>query len=725
MKLTDYKKLKIHPMMSPIAIAVLSALVSNSSWSQSSDNTATLPSVVVTGERVDNYVVRSSSMATRTDTPIEHIPQTIVVVPKQVLDDQGATKLSDVTTNVSNVQHFDQRDFSTISSFKIRGFNAGIVVDGVASPGYFGNLEPVYNMEQVDVVKGPGGSLYATSQSTGADSVGGMIGITTKAPEAIAKRQAGFRVGAYNEKAYFTDLNQPINETFGFRLVAQTQSADSETDRVTSRQTFIAPSFALNIDSDRKFVLRLKHSESDWIDSIGLPSPIAARNGNLSAEGIPKSTLNSDSVNAQYTQRLNDAWKFNLTIAEIKSRFDSRGMFYLATSGGEAARLFNDMKTRVISPSFTSKFETGFAKHTLLLGAEEVKTSDNGFVAVDPNAALFCFGGFGCTYSAFSAPYAAWVEPTSPTDPYNKVSSTTHSIYGQDQIDFGRWHFQAGLRHTKMKINDFYGNDPYVAATVLAFGGLVPDWSHNRTDTVSKTLPRVGAVYDLTQQTSVFVGYGEGMKVPVGGTYQQAIRPEESKQSEIGFRLKDWHSLTATLAWFDLSRANVPASCNDGTFFACQVGKQNSKGIDLNFVWRIDSSISVLGGFSDQKAITIENQLTPTSVGKQLQNVPSQTARLAMRYDIRTGDFAGLGFGIGLRHHSQLPADSLNSAFTPAVTVYDSQFSYRVKNVQLNFAINNLLDKVYVVPSSQSSSAAPLYYPALRRTAMLTATLDF
>jgi iron complex outermembrane receptor protein len=96
-----------------------------------------------------------------------------------------------------------------------------------------------------------------------------------------------------------------------------------------------------------------------------------------------------------------------------------------------------------------------------------------------------------------------------------------------------------------------------------------------------------------------------------------------------------------------------------------------------------------------------------------------------MRYDIRGGDLAGLGFGLGLRHHSKLAADSSNTNFTPPVTVYDSQVSYRMKGVSLNLAINNLLDKKYVVPSSQSSSAGPLYFPAPGRTAMLTATMDF
>jgi len=713
---------------SPVA-AVTVGILSVSAHAQVTNTVATLPAITVTADRVDGYVVPTSSMATKTDTLIEHIPQTVVVVPRQVIEDQGATKLSDVTTNVSNVQHFDQRDFSTVTSFKIRGFNAAVVVDGVASPGYFSNLEPVYNMEQVDVVKGPGGALYSTSQSTGADSVGGMIGITTKAPGPDARRQVGFRAGSYNDRAYFADLNQPINETLGVRLVVQKQSADSETNRVSSRQSFIAPSLALNIDRDRKFVLRLKRVENDWSDSVGLPSQTAGRNGNLTAEGIPKSTMNADSINAHYTQRLNDTWKFDLVVAETRAKFDQRAMFYLTPGGAESARLNSDMKTNVFSPSLTAKFDVGSSKHTLLLGAEQVKTRDHGYVVSNSTPVATFLGplpawaacSFGtCTYTNYSAPYAAWVEPTAPTDSYNKISSTTNAVYVQDQIDIGRWHLQAGLRYAQTELNDYYGNDPAIAV-YNALG--LPAFEHDRKTRLSKVLPRFGAVYDLTPKASLFAGYGQGMRVPMYGTYQQPIKAEESQQTEVGVRLMDWYGVSATLAWFDLTRTNVPTSSSDG--YTYQVGKQNSKGIDLNLAWKASKSLTVLAGLSDQKAVTVENENAPTSVGKFLQNVPAQTARLAMRYNIREGDLAGLGFGFGLRHHSKLAADSSNTNFTPAITVYDSQVSYRMKGVSFNLAINNLLDKEYVVPSSQSSSAGPLYFPAPRRTAMLTATMDF
>ena len=92
------------------------------------------------GAAETGYTVPNSSSATRTDTPIEHIPQSIVVVPRAVIEEQGATTVSDALRNVSNVTAIDPRD-SNNAVFRIRGFTSALVVDGVAMPGYFPNME--------------------------------------------------------------------------------------------------------------------------------------------------------------------------------------------------------------------------------------------------------------------------------------------------------------------------------------------------------------------------------------------------------------------------------------------------------------------------------------------------------------------------------------------------------------------------------------------------------
>lgn len=693
-----------------------------------------LSPVTVTGSQ-DGYIVNSTSSATRTDTPIEQIPQTVVVVPKQLIEDQGSTTLADAIKSVSNIQEHDQRDISTATSFKIRGFNAGVTVDGVAVPGFFANQEPVININQVDVIKGPTGSLYGGSQSTGYDNVGGSIAITSKAPEKTAHNEAGFRVGSYNHKAAFADINQPINDQLGVRLVTQVQDADSETNRVTSKQTFIAPSISLRPNKDSDLTLRLRHVETEYLDSVGLNKATmlsGPRNGILTAEGMPKSNIKSDTANLQWKQTIDDVWGWGFTFAHTKTNYDSYGIF-----GGSAARQVEEMKSTVFSPYVTAKFKTQNVQHKVIAGYEYDKTKDDGSILANNTQYLSAWLD-SPTYTRYVAPFTAWNlgGATVPTDPYNKITSETNSIYLQDQIDYGRYHFLFGLKHTRVDLNSSYDaardpnsffnlNDGVSSASGGFYGGLCagftacPDSSYNSKTPSNKTLPRVGVVYDLTNSIGLFSGYGEGMRVPSSGTYREPIKPSMSKQTEVGVKLKNWNGLHGTLAWYDLTRTNVPATCDD--VYTCQVGKQNSKGVDLDLRWVITNQLTGLLGYSNQNAKTVEDASTPSNVGKPIYGVPDTTYRLGAQYDIRTGDLAGFGIGGGLRYHSKLPVNSSSNPDTGAVTLYDASVSYRVKDVKLGLALNNLFDKKYYVPASVSGN----YYPGLRRTVMFTLSLSF
>ena len=99
--------------------------------------------------------------------------------------------------------------------------------------------------------------------------------------------------------------------------------------------------------------------------------------------------------------------------------------------------------------------------------------------------------------------------------------------------------------------------------------------------------------------------------------------------------------------------------------YSIQAGKQQSKGVDIDLRWQATPSWAWIAAFTAQKAEITEDS-NAAWVGKQLFNVPEQTARLATRYDFRSGDLAGLGLGLGLTHNSKLPGNQTNTFFTPA-----------------------------------------------------------
>lgn len=192
---------------------------------------STLPTVVVTSDRNIPYYPETTSAATRTETPIHEIPQSIVVINKELLEDQGARDLNSALRNVSNVNYVDMRDANN-TSFKIRGFNSGFVVDGVAMPGFYQGLESMTNVEQIAVIKGPAGGLFGSQANGSAATLGGTVVINTVEPTQEAQKTLGAMVGNYGQKGVTFDVNQPINQVLAVRFSGEHSDSNSEVNKV-------------------------------------------------------------------------------------------------------------------------------------------------------------------------------------------------------------------------------------------------------------------------------------------------------------------------------------------------------------------------------------------------------------------------------------------------------------------------------------------------------------
>lgn len=688
------------------------------------DEVTQLGTIEVRAAPETGYVVRSVSSGTRTETPVENIPQSIVSVPRAMIDDQGPKTLSDALRNVSNVAAMDARDANNVV-LRIRGFYSSTVVDGVTMPGYTPNQESLANVERIDVIKGPSGALFGSSQGSGGwyGTQGGTIAITTAEPAQEAVRRIGFKVGSYGEKGSNFDVNQPLSAAWAFRIAGEWSDSDSETDRVFFKRRALFPSLAWAPSTDTKVVLRLRYLENTTLDYGGLPVNgtlntsvyTLPRRTNIAAVGLPDTSNKSKGVNLQWTQKLSDAWTLSLLTAYNEAEVDQRSTWLVDSTSmmgcmdiGSAKPTGNMMcgslmwdraKVTTVSPSLTGKFVTWDATHTLNLGIDYEKTRD------DLN--MIYSNGFGPISTAnvdLTNPiYPAWSEPLVPATPMQQNRYTSTVAYLQDQVDIGNWHFLGSARHSKINVTD-----------------VLPDFGINNISSNSKITPRIGAVYALTPKLSMFVGYGEGIKVPTSVIFSTPPKPEESKQTEVGFRLKDFVGITATVAWFDLTRKNVAIADMANPGFSIQAGKQQSKGVDMDLRWQATASWAWIAAFTSQKAEITEDS-NASLVNKQLFNVPEKSARLASRYDFLSGDMTGLGLGLGLTHSSKLPGNSTNTFFTQAATVWDAQVSYTIGKARLGLNVFNLTDKKYYIPSNFFLGNQVM--PALPR--MITATADF
>jgi iron complex outermembrane receptor protein len=718
---------KLAPLPAALLCAGLSTFGSQVA-AQTTPATASTPTpqtVDVRGQR-EPYVMPATRSATRTDTPVEQVPQSIVSLPRALIEDQGAQTLSQVLRNASNVNQIDPRDANNVV-FKIRGFHAATVVDGVAMPGYFAGQESLAMVEQVDVLKGPAGALFGASQSMGSyGNLGGTIAITTREADAsAASRELGLHLGSFASKGLNFDVNQPLSPSLALRLGGEHARSDSETTGVFFRRTALNPSLSWQPNAATRVVLRLRYLENNTLDYSGLPLQgtldrsnfTLARSTNIASEGQPDTTQRAHGINLQWTQQLTDVWSWSLIAAHNTAEVDQRGVWLVdatnaygcmafgsATASGNlmcGARMWDRFETNTFSPSLSAQFNTGEARHKVTLGIDVEKTRDDGFMLYSN-----VLGPVSMTpVDLPSASYPAWSEPVAPAVPDQQNRYSARVFYAQDQLDVGAWHLLASLRHSDLKITD-----------------VNPAWMVNNVSHSNHLTPRLGAVLDITPQVSAFAGYGEGVKVPTSSIFSTPPKPESSEQRELGLKLKRLGGLSATVAYFDLRRRNAVVADAANPGYSTQSGLQRSHGVDLDARWQASPSLAWLFNLTQMQART-EQDSNAAHVGKVLFNTPERSARLAARYDALSGTLAGWGAGLGLSYHGKLAGDTSNSYFTPTATVWDAQLSYKTGGTRYSLSVNNLLDKQYFMPSAYFSGGQVT--PAAPRTVQASAQLAF
>lgn len=703
---TPYPSWRKHPLVLAISLALPAIAAAQDASPQRVDITGTAPR-----EATD-----TAPTATRSPVPIDKTPQSVVVLSRSLLDEQGARTVTEGLGNVASVRGTDARDILNFG-LRIRGFEAGVLVDGVALPGQAATPELTTGISRIEVVKGPAGTLFGGSQSTGNGGfIGGLVSIVTAAPTLQASTSIRARAGTRSQGGLALDLNQPLGSTIAVRLAAEGTTEDSETDRIRHKRTAIQPSLAWRPSADAELVLRWRHTESEGLDFSGLPrkgtlDPAAyavPRTRIIAAQGMPETTSQGDVLNLQWRQRLSETWSWELTAARVRFKYDQRGTFPLdsTTFGWPAssadgpyyalvgARLWMDQTSTVISPSVTGKFQAAGARHTLTAGLEADRTRDDGSMLFSP------FGGLLGFYDITGTAAPAWAEPVStPTpDQQNRYRST--SVYVQDHADFGAFQFQASIRQLSARITD-----------------VNPAFFVNNHSKHDKTLGRLGAVAQLSAGVSAFAGWGQGMRVPTYAVLTLPAKPEISSQSEIGLRLNGLAGLSATIAAFDLQLENALQADPVNLGQSIQVREKRSRGLDIDLQWQLGKATRLLATLA---RITTE----VVDTGKRFVDVPQTTARIAVRHDLGAGSLLpGLGLGIGMNYHSALPGDAANTFETPAATVFDAQLSYRMGAVQWGLVIHNLADKAYYVPSRYFGGGQVT--PAPRRSVAATAQWQF
>ena len=377
-----------------ILVAVLATLPSLAHADQ--NETINLDVVSVTAPK-DNtsYAVKNSSSATRTDTPVKEIPQSIQVIPRQLIDDQQNVTISEALKNVSGVVTNDEFSTPAFEPTRIRGFAAEQLVDGVSQYYNAGDRESLINIEKIEVLKGSNAVLF--SGGAGAP-VGGVVNITSKLPQAKAFGELGVKVGTDNFVQPFFDINQPLTDNVLLRITGEYTKAESNVDVIDQKRYNINPSLTLTNNSDTTFTLQGKTSRWKQQEYQGLPAT-GTVSGNFKIKSdlfignkdIPDSYAEIDGVWATLDHKFNDIWSFNAKIRYAESKFDEKSQLAFTNSPDSAPstwalsnnNLHQTQNEQSVLLNTTAKFDLGMTKNTLLLGADYTEIKDVGFFNSD------------------------------------------------------------------------------------------------------------------------------------------------------------------------------------------------------------------------------------------------------------------------------------------------------------------------------------------------------
>lgn len=675
---------------------------------QTVETSEKLETVEVTGRAQAAYKPDTAMTGTKTVAPLRDVPQTINVVPAQVIADQHATSMQDVLKNVPGLT-FGNGDGQRDQVF-IRGFSAisDQFVDGVRDDAlYFRDLS---NVEQIEVIKGPAAVLY------GRGSSGGLINRVTKRPgRDLANVSLSY--GPYGDLRGEFDVGRVTNEAVSWRLTGAVEDGDTYRSQGFIKRRTIAPSVRLNFDPDTSLLLQADYLRDKRINDFGVPSyqgrvvdvPRSAYYGAANARDSDYVESKVGSATATFRHRFNES----LTLRNVTRYYDyqlDRNNTNVAAENEATQRatlrhanLIRNEHGVFNRTELTQSFNLGPTRHEVLYGAElgtQRKDLDNWTAAAG-------------TVDLFN-PVLPFVVPKIAGLPATRNQSTfeTRGVYIQDLATLTpQWKALVGVRYDSFKQSSDY-TQPTTASV-------------SRTD--SPFSPRVGVTWQPTEEQAYYVSWTRSFQ-PSGEAFalalnNAALAPERTTNYEVGTKLDLLdHTASFTAAVFQLQRTNIKAS-DPVTLQLIPIGTQRTQGVemtlnvDLSNGWRAVAGYSYLDGEITKSIAVDQGQLVQ---GKHSTLTPRHMANLWV-----TREFGGgFGAGAGGNYVGDRFANPGNTVTLGTYATADAAAWYRIdKHALLRLNVYNVFDKAYTVSGHGTSPF--LNTPGAPRATILTANYSF
>lgn len=633
--------------------------------------------------------------------PLRDIPQTITVIPKELIEKQGATTLREVLTNVPGITiNAGEGGAPAGDNLTLRGFSArnDIYVDGVRDLGP--QSRDPFNLEQVEVVKGPSSSF------TGRGSTGGTINLASKLPNLRRSISGSFALGTDKTKRGTVDLNAPITDTVAVRLNAMGHnSKQAGREDVEFKRYGFAPSIMFGLGTPSRYSFSYFHLEQDNISDYGVPWVPAANNVLVAFRDrpapVPRSTfygylsrdkekLGADMGTFRYEHEFNDKVAVRNQLRYGRSTRDSIASPPRFANNNSTA-INREMRSYVTKDDiwdnqtdFTLRLNTGSIQHSAVVGTSLTYEKNTRINRSAPNAPTTLLN---------PNPNDIYTGIITVSPFMGDITGKTLAVYGFDTVKFNKY-FEAvgGLRW------DYFDVEGVSAGTT----SVTP-----LSQTTRMLSGRAALIFKPIEAASIYASYGNSLNPSLEGlSYQSAtnatnVDPEKTQNYELGAKWGVFNSrllLTGALFRVDKTNTRTPG-VNPGDPPIVLDGEQRVDGIELSATGNITRNWQIFAGYSfldseirsSNTAPTNVNGVLISEVGKNLINTPRNSFNLWTTYT-----YDKFFIGGGPRFVGKRFGNTINTRFVDEYWLVDAVASYQItKNINVRLNGYNLTNKYY------------------------------
>ena len=747
-----------------------------------SQSTKKLNTVKVEADALSDYKAEKVSSPKFTQ-PLVDTPQTIVVVKKELFQQQSATTLSEALRNTPGITMLmgENGNTSTGDSIFMRGFDTqgSIYVDGIRDLGSISR--DTFNTEQVEIAKGPAGV------DNGRGAASGYVNLSSKLAnqeDAISGTVTG---GTADYKRATVDVNRTLGDSTALRVNLMKQDAGVDgRDKVESNFQGLAASLGLGLGTDTRTYINILSMEQSGIPDGGIPTigldgyynaifATGALKGQtperVDSENFYGSTSDFNDVKANMvTVRIEQDLAEGITLRNT-SRYGRTNQDQVLTGVNaitfatpansdswtiSRSRQGKDQTNQILTnqTNLTASFDAGGVKHDLVSGIEFIYESQLNYTMSMP----FTSSTSSTTVSQVNAnlynPSTRDVfQPVRRTGAKTDGETTTYAFYAQDTITLNdQWELSAGVRadrfHTKTDVITRQAAVTAPAVQTIPVGTLVAS-DAQLTDELFGW--KLGGVYKPTANGSVYVSYATSELPPGGANFalnttnaanninNPNLDPQKGTNAEVGTK---WNvldnKLFLTAALFRSTNENEIATNPDGSSVA--MGEKQVEGLELGAVgsltdkWQISAGLAFMDNEITRGNRTVDNPNTTTNEasgnneGGAIQWSPEMTFTLWNTYTFESG----LQIGGGARYVDTMVSSSTVNPLAQSTRsmlefgdywVFDAMASYPINNnltVQLN--VLNITDEDYVGSLNNGGSR---YYPGQPLSARLGINFSF